>query len=222
MPTIDEVPTAHGPARVHWARGTAHVSSGLEADSQASSDGSRTPAGLVIMGPGASGSVAAPDLDSVIQVATARGWNAALVEPAYRVAGRRVPPRGPSVDEAWLTVVAHARRAVPQGTLVVGGRSFGGRVAARTAHDAHADAVLCLAFPLHPPGMPERSRLPELDAASPLPTFVLSGERDPFGRPAPAEHRVVEVIPGDHSLKRGLPHLRGALERWLASLEVPR
>src|SRR5215510_11452060 len=45
-------------------------------------------------------------------------------------------------------------------------------------------AVLCFAFPLHPPGKPEKSRLEELDAVQ-VPTLVVQGERDPFGLPPP-------------------------------------
>ena len=72
--------------------------------------------------------------------------------------------------------------------LIVGGRSSGARVACRTAAETGAAAVLCLAFPVHPPGRPEKSRLDELDAVT-VPTLVVQGERDPFGMPPSAPNR---------------------------------
>jgi predicted alpha/beta-hydrolase family hydrolase len=68
--------------------------------------------------------------------------------------------------------------------------------------------VLCLAFPLHPPGRPEKSRVAELDlpAAAGLPTLVLQGTRDAFGGPidipAAPGRLVVPIVGGDHSLRR--------------------
>jgi predicted alpha/beta-hydrolase family hydrolase len=67
--------------------------------------------------------------------------------------------------------------------VVVGGRSAGARVACRTAASVDAVAVVCLAFPLHPPGRPEKSRLSELLTPD-VPVLVLQGERDTFGTAA--------------------------------------
>ncbi|WP_349637087.1 alpha/beta family hydrolase [Streptomyces sp. RerS4] len=92
----------------------------------------------------------------------------------------------------------------PGPPVVAGGRSAGARVACRTAVELDAAAVLALAFPLHPPGRPEKSRDGELLAAG-RPTLVVQGGRDPFGGPAefpqPAgEHpyELVEVARADH------------------------
>src|SRR5438876_905740 len=78
--------------------------------------------------------------------------------------GRRSPAPARQLDAAWTAVVDHLcagpLRDVP---LVAGGRSSGARVACRTALATGAVGVLCLAFPLHPPGRPERSRLAELE-----------------------------------------------------------
>jgi predicted alpha/beta-hydrolase family hydrolase len=110
------------------------------------------------------------------------------------------------------------RLAVPAGRLVLGGRSSGARVACRTALAAAADAVLALAFPLHPPWAPERTRLPELEAAG-VPVLVIQGERDPFGAPGdfPAGVRVVGV-PGDHSLGRSAAALGPIVTQWAAGI----
>ena len=60
-------------------------------------------------------------------------------------------------------------------------------------------AVLCLAFPVHPPGKPEKSRMAELDGVE-VTTLVVQGENDPFGQPPRALHREVVLLKGDHSL----------------------
>jgi predicted alpha/beta-hydrolase family hydrolase len=77
--------------------------------------------------------------------------------------------------------------------------------------------VLCLAFPLHPPGRPEKSRLPELDAVS-VPTLVIQGERDAFGMPPAAPSRTVARVGGDHSLKSDLEAVAAAARDWLDAL----
>jgi len=98
--------------------------------------------------------------------------------------------------------------------LVAGGRSSGARVACRTAQATGAVGVLCLAFPLHPPGRPERSRLAELEEVE-VPTLVVQGARDPFGMPPSAPHRVVVQVSGDHSLRTDLQAVAGAVRAWL-------
>jgi len=88
------------------------------------------------------------------------------------------------------------------------------RVACRTASAAGAVAVLCLAFPVHPPGRPEKDRLAELVAPT-VPVLVVQGERDPFGRPPPASGREIVLLAGDHSLKADLPGVTAAVTSWL-------
>ena len=102
--------------------------------------------------------------------------------------------------------------------IVAGGRSAGARVACRTAADVGAVAVLCLAFPVHPPGRgddPTKSRMPELDAVT-VPTLVVQGERDPFGMPAEGPGRTVVRVPGNHSL-RSTAAVKAAVSEWLSS-----
>lgn len=215
-------PAGHRPAAYDAGVRQPHVIETPSGPAHADVGYGTDPTGLLVLGPGASGATGAVDLAMAVEVAGRLGVSTALVTPAYRVAGRTVPPRGPSVDEAWLACVrslVSLRLLAPQGApLIVGGRSFGGRVAARTAIEAGADAVLCLAYPLHPPGRPQASRLGELDAAGDLPTLVISGDRDPFGRPEPGPGREVVVVAGDHSLRKGLPVARQTLSRWLAGV----
>jgi predicted alpha/beta-hydrolase family hydrolase len=128
------------------------------------------------------------------------------------VAGRRSPAPAKQLDTAWLAVLAALGSDLP---LIVGGRSAGARVACRTASQAGAVGVLCLAFPVHPPGKPEKTRLEELDAVE-VPVLVVQGESDPFGMPPPAPGREVAVVAGDHGLKRDLPAVSAAVGDWLS------
>ncbi len=139
-------------------------------------------AGLVL-GHGAGGGIESPDLLGAAEGAHSAGLSVALVEQPYRVAGRRSPAPAGQLDAAWTTVIL-ALREGPFSDLPIltGGRSSGARVACRTAAETDSVAVLCLAFPLHPPGHPEKSRLAELDAVC-VPTLVVQGENDPFGTP---------------------------------------
>jgi predicted alpha/beta-hydrolase family hydrolase len=175
----------------------------------------------LLLGHGAGGGIGAPDLVAAARGAHAAGVHVALVEQPYRVAGRRAPAPAGQLDTAWLTVAeVLAKEFFADLPLVFGGRSSGARVACRTAEAGQAVAVLCLAFPEHPPGRPERSRQPELDACT-VPTLVIQGENDPFGRPTAAHHREVVVFPGDHSLKRDAKGIARTVEEWLDRILRP-
>ena len=99
--------------------------------------------------------------------------------------------------------------------LIQGGRSNGARVACRTARAAGARAVVALAFPLHPPGHPERSRRDELRAAGAA-VLAVSGSRDPFGTPGSADAGQVVVLDGDgHGLSKNPAAVAAAVSAWL-------
>ncbi|HEX6461034.1 MAG TPA: alpha/beta family hydrolase [Thermoleophilaceae bacterium] len=196
-----ELDTPHGPARVHLQR-------------------VKRPVAALVLGHGAGGGVAAPDLVAAATVAREHGLSVALVEQPYRVAGRRSPAPARQLDAAWLAVVGQLReKELRSLSLIVGGRSAGARVACRTAADVEPLAVLCLAFPVHPPGKgddPSKSRLPELDAVK-VPTLVVQGERDPFGMPPDGPNRQVVHVPGDHSL-RNSEAVAAAVSQWLTEV----
>jgi predicted alpha/beta-hydrolase family hydrolase len=176
------------------------------------------PRAALVLGHGAGGGVGAPDLAAATAAALAAGVTVALVEQPYRVAGRRSPAPAAQLDEAWTAVVEQLGDGALAGlTLVVGGRSSGARVACRTAAATGAAGVVCLAFPLQPPGRASApSRLPELDAVT-VPTLVVQGERDPFGIPPASARRTVALVPGDHSLRAAAP-VREAVAAWLPQL----
>jgi uncharacterized protein len=175
------------------------------------------PSAALVLGHGAGGGVESPDLVGATKAAGEAGLSVALVEQPYRVAGRRSPAPARQLDEAWLAVVPQLSPELP---LVVGGLSAGARVACRTAAETGAKAVLCLAFPVHPPGRPEKTRLAELDAVT-VPTLVVQGERDPFGIPPEAPNRKVVLIPGTHSL-RSSAAVAAVVADWLATVALDR
>jgi predicted alpha/beta-hydrolase family hydrolase len=176
------------------------------------------PALVLVLGHGAGGSVEAPDLVAVREAALGVGAAVASVTQPYRVAGRRAPAPAGQLDTAWVATVSAVRRrpGLADVPLLVGGRSSGARVACRTAAAVGASGIVALAFPLHPPGKPERSRAPELETG--LPTLVVNGDRDPFGVPDPADGRTVHVVPGaDHALRRDVAAVAGAVTVWLGA-----
>jgi len=195
-----ELDTPHGPARAHL----------LLVES---------PAAGLVLGHGAGGGIESPDLVGAAEAAVSAGLCVVLVEQPYRVAGRRSPAPASQLDAAWTSVVLKLREGPLSGLpILTGGRSSGARVACRTAAETDSFAVVCLAFPLHPPGHPEKSRLPELDAVD-VPTLVVQGENDPFGTPPASENRTVVRIPGTHSL-RSSAAVAAAVSDWLPTTNL--
>ena len=190
-----ELDTPHGTAR-------AHLHPAAE------------PRAALVLGHGAGGGVTAPDLVAATAAALAVDVSVALVEQPYRVAGRRSPAM--QLDTAWIAVVEQLCDGPLDGLpLLTGGRSSGARVACRTAAPTGAHGVVCLAFPLRPPGRPDApGRLPELEAVT-VPLLVVQGQGDPFGIPPPSELRTVVLVPGNHSLRNAKP-VTDAVQGWLS------
>jgi uncharacterized protein len=197
-----EIMTGGGPARVEL-------------------DGPGHPAFWLALTHGAGGGTDSADLLAAGQAAAALGGAVARVLQPYRVRGARAPGSPDRQDAAWLEVIGQIRPRFPGIPLVQGGRSNGARLACRTARAADAVAVVALAFPLHPPGRPERSRADELREAG-VPVLVVNGDRDPFGIPDPADASRVVVLPGQtHALSRRPDEIRQAVETWLREVLVP-
>jgi hypothetical protein len=230
-PEVHEVGTPLGPARLH-----VHVPVGT---GRARRAGRAVPRGTVVLGHGAGGGIEAADLVAVTASATAAGWRVVLVEQPWRVAGKKVAPAPARLDVGWLAALeglAALDAATAVGgvagaagpLLVVGGRSAGARVACRTAAPTGAHGVVCLSFPLHPPGRPERSRAAELAGAG-VPVLVVQGARDPFGRPGEVTEAVRQIgslevveVPGDHGLAPGAGQAAQAVTDWLEGLAAGR
>ena len=169
----------------------------------------------VVLAHGAGGAMDSPFLNTVARGLGARGLRVARFEFPYmrrrREGGKRgMPDRTPVLEEAWLAAVA----ALGGGErLVIGGKSMGGRIASHVADRAGVRGLVCLGYPFHPPGQPQRLRTAHL-ADLRTPTLVVQGTRDPFGTRedvagyalSPAI-RVLWIEGGDHSLAtpRGAP-----------------
>ncbi len=196
-----DIDTPHGPARAH-----------LHPVPDAR--------GALVLGHGAGGGVAAPDLVIATEVANAEGYTVALVEQPYRVAGRKSAAPAHQLDTAWESVIGHLRGGDLAGLgVITGGRSSGARVACRTAAATGAVAVLCLAFPLLPPRRkgPPQSRIGELDGVE-VPVLVVQGEGDQFGMPPEGPQRIVAKVRGNHSLRSDKAAVGAAVQSWLAGL----
>ncbi|MEV5958746.1 alpha/beta family hydrolase [Streptomyces sp. NPDC051987] len=183
---------------------------------------------VLAVGHGAGGGIEARDLQALAAVLPGHGVSVALVEQPWRVAGKKLAPAPRTLDVGWRGV--WPALTAPGLPVVSGGRSAGARVACRTATELGAAAVLALSFPLHPPGRPERSRAEELLGAG-VPTLVVQGGNDPFGRPdefPDGAYELVAVPGADHGF--GVPRraeigqeqavtiITDAVVGWTASL----
>jgi predicted alpha/beta-hydrolase family hydrolase len=150
-----------------------------------------------------------------------RGFRVARFEFPYmaskRTTGKQRPPdRQPMLRETWLKVVARLGAK----SLVIGGKSMGGRIASLIADEAGVAGLVCLGYPFHPVGQPERLRVEHLRTIK-TPTLILQGERDPFGSPeevagyklSPAV-RLVWVTDGDHSFKPRKSSGKSEKQNW--------
>jgi uncharacterized protein len=173
---------------------------------------------LLVMTHGAGGGVDSADLLAARRAGLALGATVARVAQPYQVRGARAPGSADRQDAAWLEIIAALREKLPGVPLIQGGRSNGARVACRTARQARASAVVALAFPLHPPGHPERSRLAELQGTG-TEVLVVNGASDPFGIPPGSGSIQVTVLPGEtHALSRRPEAVERAVETWLRKL----
>ena len=199
-----EIMTAEGAALAEVAR---------PADSAAG------PSFLLVLTHGSGGKVATPDVLAVRDAGLRLGAVTALVTQPYRVKGQRAPGNAERQDAAWGEVITALQENTGAGLpLIQGGRSNGARVACRTAQATGARGVIALAFPLHPPGRPERSRAAELAMAG-TDVLVINGRNDPFGVPRRAAGRRLVVLDGEtHALSRHPDAVGRAARSWLRKL----
>ncbi len=160
------------------------------------------PIATVLLSHGAGGGIDARDLTALATCLPRQGVNVMLFEQPWRMAGRKVATPPATLDVALRAAVNAVRVRTP---IILGGRSAGARSACRSAAALGAAGCLALSFPLHPPGKPEKSRLDEL-AGVEVPTLVIQGGNDPFGRPEefpdplPAGTDLAVVPDADHGL----------------------
>ena len=142
---------------------------------------------------------------------------------ARRETGKSRPPdREPVLRETWLRII----EAVRAKTLFIGGKSMGGRIASLVADEAQVAGLVCLGYPFHPTGKPERLRIEHLQTIR-TPTLIVQGERDPFGSREEVEaYRLSKQLrmhwlpDGDHSFKPRKASGRTEEENWREGVEA--
>jgi predicted alpha/beta-hydrolase family hydrolase len=143
----------------------------------------------VLLAHGAGAGMETPFLARISELLVERGLRVARFEFGYmaarRAGGKRRPaPKAETLIPEYRAAVDAVRADRFRGRLAIGGKSMGGRVASMVADDLHGagsvEALVCLGYPFHPPGMPEKTRTAHLATLS-CPALIIQGERDPFG-----------------------------------------
>ncbi len=171
-------------------------------------DGPAAAQTTIVLAHGAGAGMDSAALETFATGLAAEGFRVVRFEFPYmqrrRDTGKRPGPDRPAVlMETWRRVIA----TVGGGRLVIGGKSMGGRIASMLADDVGAHGLVCLGYPFHPPGKPEKLRTAHLVGLQ-TPTLIVQGTRDPFGKPNEVEGyglsaaiRLVWLEDGDHSFK---------------------
>ncbi len=181
----------------------------------------------VALAHGAGAPMDSPFMEAVADGLARRRVRVARFEFPYmasrRTDGRRRPPdREPRLLTCWREVAA----ALNDRPLAIGGKSLGGRMASLIADEVGAKALICLGYPFHPPGKPERLRTAHLEGLR-TPTLIVQGTRDPFGtREEVADYALSSAISfhwaedGDHSLKPRKASGRSEADNLKAAIEA--
>jgi uncharacterized protein len=192
-----------------------------------SPDGPPVVAGA-LLAPGAGAGSDQAALVAIDDQLTSRGLAVERMDFPYRLAGRRRPDQ-PAVLEASVReralALAHRLGSDP-GSLVLGGRSMGGRICSQVvAQGFPAAALVLVSYPLHPPGRPEQRRVAHLPAIA-VPCLFVSGTRDAFGTPVELEAAAalvtgpvthVWIEGGDHALRRRDQQVAEAVGGWIST-----
>jgi uncharacterized protein len=153
-----------------------------------------------------------PFLQTIAKGIGAAGFRVARFEFPYmrarREKGKRRPPDGgPVLAESWREAICALSEEDGPGALVIGGKSMGGRIASMVADETGVGGLVCLGYPFHPPGKPDKLRVAHLEKLR-THALIVQGERDTFGTrdevaryPLSREISVVFLPDGDHSFK---------------------
>ena len=186
----------------------------------------------VLLAHGAGAAMDTPFMTAFAEGLAARGLAVARFEFAYmaerrRGGGKRPPPRAERLTEEYreaIGALGSTRR------LIIGGKSLGGRVASLIAQEefdaGRVTGLLCLGYPFHPPGHPEKLRTAHLMDLT-VPVFIAQGTRDPFGGleeipgyGLPASVSVHWAEDGDHNLVPRKKSGRSAEQNWSAACDA--
>jgi uncharacterized protein len=165
-------------------------------------------AATLVLAHGAGVGMDSPFMRTMAEGLAARGLRVARFEFPYmrkrRADGkRRGPDSLPVLQASWNAAIAE----IGPEHLVIGGKSMGGRIASMVADSARVQGLVCLGYPFHPPGKPEKTRTAHLESLA-TPALILQGTRDPFGQREEVETyrlssriRLHWIEDGDHSFK---------------------
>ena len=186
---------------------------------------------VIILAHGAGQPMDSPFMDFFAHALAKHSYRVARFEFPYmakrRTTGKRPgPDRAPKLKEAWLAAIG----AFPDKRLVIGGKSMGGRIASLVAEEAGADpqlqGLVCLGYPFHPVGKPEKLRTEHL-ATIETPTLIVQGTRDTFGKPDEVKtYKLAKTIDvhwledGDHSFKPRKKSGRTQEQNWNEGVEA--
>ena len=190
-------------------------------------DGPRRARMTIVLAHGAGAGMDTEFMNAFAEELAAHGLRVVRFEFPYMAARRETgkggpPDREPVLRETWLRVIEAARTE----TLFIGGKSMGGRIASLVADEAQVDGLVCLGYPYHPAGKPERLRTEHLQTIR-TPTLIVQGERDPFGSRQQVETyqlseqvRIHWLPDGDHSFKPRKTAGRTQEENWREGVEA--
>jgi uncharacterized protein len=173
-------------------------------------DGPEDAATTVVLAHGAGAPMNTTWMNTVARGLASRDVRVARFEFPYmrarRETGRRggAPDREPVLRDAWKETIEKLGGAA---RLVIGGKSMGGRIASMVADEVGARGLVCLGYPFHPPGRPDKLRTKHLENLN-TPALIVQGTRDTFGTPEDVagyalspKIRVHWIEDGDHSFK---------------------
>src|SRR5262249_29124905 len=198
----------------------------LHAEPELLLDGPKDAAVTIALAHGAGAGMETPFMSFFAGEFGKRGFRVARFEFPYmaslRKTGKKKPPDPePVLRQTWLKVIEMLRRDA----LVIGGKSMGGRIASLVADEAGVAGLVCLGYPFHPVGKPDRLRVAHLESIKTR-TLILQGERDPFGNREEVGHyklssaiQIHWLEDGDHGFKPRKASGRTEQQNWEAALK---
>lgn len=191
----------------------------------------RAAAGALLLTPGAG---ANRDQHTLVAIQDAVApLTCARIDFPYRLRGSRVPDKAPVAIAHLRAQAAELVQAagVDAGRLVLGGRSYGGRMCSMAvAQGLPAAGLVLLSYPLHPPGKPHTLRVDHFPQIA-VPVLMISGQQDPFGSPNEFDAHIGAIsapvmqvwLPGGHDPRGADPTIADTVRRWIADLSnVPQ
>ena len=190
-------------------------------------DGPRHASHTIVLAHGAGTGMDSEFMQAMAEGLTDYGLKVVRFEFPYMVkrretGTRRRPDREPILRETWLEVI----ESLITNKLIIGGKSMGGRIASLIANESEAAGLVCLGYPFHPSGKPDKLRIEHLKAIK-TPTLIVQGERDALGnKDEVARYKLSKNIQiywlpdGDHSFKPRKLSGRALEDNWNDAIRI--